>query len=475
MRDAYDAIKVALNTTFMKAIKNGLPINPYIAMLFEIPRLRQKASNDNKYDSPDKTAAIIQVAVLQTSKIDLALSDRMKLAEIISGVAFSNFPLQHDGELAQKLDITRSALNDLVVLCDRHKEARGDDIFSTARLNVDALRRAYLVSVESVKQWEPQTPDFMINLFPQESHRGFSLFDSTTTSSKTSTQTSERNTGVPNITVTDTHLSTSSANTTRPRDESAHRNSTATSQSQPAQQPSGGLFGSGSNLFGTSSSGSLFSTPGSTSLFSGGDTSTIPASNTSPFGAATTGASPGRLFATAGSRPTQSRSIFSNLFSSSTTQPSASNNQQTRSSSIFSSGPNLSASASPTPTDPAVIAANQRQTAPQSSTTPAANQHSYRQPFVVDESEDAMDTTPTIATPETSRSSAALQSLTQNVASEASRHEDEDDHWSGLLQRIRDFRAHQQSSGIDDVARRREEHVMTLMGVALDLAESGMA
>lgn len=86
-----------------------------------------------------------------------------------------------------------------------------------------------------------------------------------------------------------------------------------------------------------------------------------------------------------------------------------------------------------------------------------------------------MDTTPTIATPETSRSSAALQSLTQNVASEASRHEDEDDHWSGLLQRIRDFRAHQQSSGIDDVARRREEHVMTLMGVALDLAESGMA
>ncbi|KAL9034288.1 MAG: hypothetical protein Q9214_007109 [Letrouitia sp. 1 TL-2023] len=518
MKDAYDAIKEALNTTVMKAINNGLPINPYIAMLSEIPRLRQKASDNDKYDSPDKTVTIIQVAALQSSKIDLALSDRMKLAETISGVVFSSNHLQYDVETAQKLRNTRAALNDLIVLCDRHNEERRRHFFPTTRLNVDALKRAYLVSVQSVKQWEPQTPDFMIHLLPQDSHRGFSLFGSTATSSSMSTQNSERNTEVPNITVTDTRLPTSSANTARPRDESPHMNNATTSQGQPAQQPSGGLFGLGSSLFGTSSTSSLFSTlgststttPQSTSLFSGGDASTVPASNASPFSAATTIASPGRLFATSGPRPTQSGGIFSNLFGPSTIQPSASNNQQTRSGFTFGSRANSSPWASLLPNEPPatpVIAANQRQTAPQSSTTPdvgsdgffesfdqlrvteqpldasaqrsrsqrRANQSSYRQPFVVDESEDASDATATIATPEPSRPSATSQSSMQNVASEASRREDGDDHWSGILQRIRDFRTRQQSSGIDDVARRREEHVMTLIGVALDLAESGMA
>lgn len=56
--------------------------------------------------------------------------------------------------------------------------------------------------------------------------------------------------------------------------------------------------------------------------------------------------------------------------------------------------------------------------------------------------------------------------------------DDADDHWSGLLNRIQDFRTRQRSSGgIDDAAaRRREEHLMSLIGVALDLAEteSGM-
>ena len=53
--------------------------------------------------------------------------------------------------------------------------------------------------------------------------------------------------------------------------------------------------------------------------------------------------------------------------------------------------------------------------------------------------------------------------------------EHDEDHWSGLLQRIKDFRTHELSGGIDNAARRREEHLMTLVGVALDLAEGGMA
>lgn len=116
MKDAYDAIKEALNATVMKAINIGLPINPYIAMLSEIPRLRQKASNDDKDDSPDKIVTIIQVAALQSSKIDLTLSDRLKLVEIVSGAVFFNNPIQHDVEAPQKLQVTRAALNDLIVL-----------------------------------------------------------------------------------------------------------------------------------------------------------------------------------------------------------------------------------------------------------------------------------------------------------------------------------------------------------------------
>ena len=179
--------------------------------------------------------------------------------------------------------------------------------------------------------------------------------------------------------------------------------------------------------------------------------------------------------------------------------PPNNNDQQTRS--VFGSGlaDGANTSRSPTPTNSQAI---QQQTASQSLPPPTtrsatgtdglreafndrmhvAGQNlsasaqrpqsqqraSHRQPSVTDESDDASDATATIETP---------GSPTHDEVEEFSEHDEEhdEDHWSGLLQRINDFRTRQQNSGIDAVARRREEHVMTLMGVALDLAESGIS
>ena len=295
----------------MKAIRNGLPINPYLAMLSEVPRLRSRVSNDDKHDLSNKTVTIIQMAALQTLKIDLSFSDRMKLAEIISGVSMFGRPV-HDEETIQKLALTRSALNELIALCDRHNEERNRTFLNTIRLNAEALKRAYLVSVESTQQWEPQNPDFMIHLLPLASPRGFTLFDTTATSLGAPTRGSEQNAELPNITVTDARHSASNADTPGPRDASSNQNNTTASQGQSAQQPFGGLFSSGftaqpppSSFFGSGSTAQ----PPPSGLFGSGSTAQPPSSGL--FGSGTTTQQPSSgLFGSGTTAHQQSSGLF---------------------------------------------------------------------------------------------------------------------------------------------------------------------
>ena len=273
MNATYDAIKEALNTAVTKAVADGLPINPYMTMLSTIPKLRQKASDDDQYDRKDKTVTIIQMATLQSSKIDFSLSDRLKVAEIVSGASlFSNYA-QNDAEGTRRLETTRAALNDLLVLCDNHNKQRLDLSARTPRLEVDALKRAYSVSVESDKQWGSIKPDFFIHLVPQVSRASPFDLRYTGPSSGRSIQTSDRETEAPRIATRDLRFSAAGTNAAGPNYTLPNRDRNTTGFNLFSQRPTGGLFSSNTNGIGvTPSSDGLFGNPNNTSpLFPGLD------------------------------------------------------------------------------------------------------------------------------------------------------------------------------------------------------------
>ena len=199
MAYTYDAIKKTLTTIIGKAINHGHPMNPYVAMLSEIPRLKRKARNDELRDPAQMIATIMKVAAMQSMRVDLTLSDRIKLADTICDQPSSRPTSLHNGATADMFGMMRRALNDLLVMLIHHKKSPlpGPAVY--------LLRNAYLSSiVEHGRQWEPSTPDVRIHLIPQEPTRGSLPLTGGATLSWAPTPNSEGHIVVPDFTALDT-------------------------------------------------------------------------------------------------------------------------------------------------------------------------------------------------------------------------------------------------------------------------------